>query len=227
MQFQVNISISDRGLQEIYSSGKSVALVQGTQDTPIIWLIFQPFQANQVIWSGLYSIYATGTALTPGNVVFMNSITDGPAQLGRLYNFQNGIFTATQGTAEGYSVANLTSSPDVLNFGLAQAANVNGVSVLSPLIATPVHFNQMASFTPSSAFSIFLTSYSNNGVIASQVPGNALQIRLEQGQTRVNVGFDDGSMSFTQLSVGTPLLSGAADDHPKISLDFARSLTAG
>jgi hypothetical protein len=217
MQYQVNINIDNAGLQAIYAAGQSVTFVKSvvsnpvaTGNLPIAWLTFQPFQSNQVIWIENYSIYASTTIVQSGAVINMTSVTAGSAQLGWLYAFQNGIFTGQSGSGSTFNVSDQVSAPSPLQFGLAQTANVNGVSVTAPLNAVPVLYNQQATFTPQEQISIFLSSYQNNGVVISQVAGNALNVTLSSQNPIANVGFNDATNSF--------YLQSAA---PRINLEFA------
>jgi hypothetical protein len=225
MQYQVNLSIDNAGLQSIYAAGQSVTFVKSVVSNPvaggnlpIAWLTFQPFQSNQVIWIENYSLYASTTMLQSGATINMTSTTMGPAQLGWLYSFQNGIFTGQSGSGSTFNTANQANSPSILNFGLAQTANVNGVSVTAPLNAVPVLYNQQATFTPLEQISIFLSSYQNNGVVISQVAGNALNVTLSSQNPTANVGFNDATNSF--------YLQSSLSATPRIALDFATLVSA-
>ena len=228
MQYQINIKISPAGLQQIYAANQLVTLAKTSSDIPggfpLVWLTFQPFQLNQIVWNEDYSLYVTGTPLTLGSVITINSLTNGPAQLGWLYAFKSGFFQGQEGQGVNYSAANQTSSTNPLGFGLAQSANVNGVSVLSPVNAVSLPVNQQVAFTPQEKVSIFLSS-SGNGTIIDSLPGNVLTVTLTPQNPVANAVYDDSAKSFKQVSENLAP-SGPAGEKPKIGLEFVRSLTA-
>jgi len=226
MQYQINISIDNAGLTAIYKAHQSVTLVKSVVSNPlnqgnlpIAWLTFQPFQQNSVIWQQEYNLYATTTALKAGATIKMTSITDPPAELGWIYTFSNAVFSGQQATGSTFNVTNQASTPANLNFGLAQVANVNGVPVNAPLNSVPILFNEAGSFTPVEQVSIFLSSYSNNGVVISQVAGDALTVTLSSQNSTANVGFDDSTNTF-YLMARKPL--DVPRETPRMGLEFAR-----
>lgn len=208
MQYQINISIDDAGLQKIYSAGQFVTLVKSVVSNPtspstlpVAWLSFQPLEENQITWIENYYLYATTTVLQSGATIVMTSQTQAPAQLGWIYDFAQGQFSSTQEPGNTFNVSNQMQSGS-FNFGLAQQATVNNVSTFAPLNAVPVLYNQQASFTPQENISIFLSSFSNNGTVISQVSGNALTVTLTSQQPSANVGFNDSNNTFYQITSG-------------------------
>jgi hypothetical protein len=228
LQYQINIRISPSGLQQIYAAGQSVSLARTPSTAPngfpIVWLTFQPFELNQVIWNEDYSIYATGTPLTPGSVITMNSQTEGAAQPGWSYLFRNGIFEGQRGAGSSYSTSNQMNSTNPLAFGLAQAANVNGVNVLAPVNGVPLPVHEEAKFTPVETVSIFLSS-AGNGTIINSLPNNVLTIHLTAENPIANVTYDDSTDSFKLVS-NNLAPAAPAGETPKIGVEFARSHTA-
>jgi hypothetical protein len=208
MQYQINIAIDGAGLRKIYGVHQSVALVKKIdgfvaaveQDdsfdlSSVVWLSFRPLQENQLVWVENYDLYATTTALTLGAAIAISAKTNAPVQPGMLYTFKQGQFYPGTGSGSAYNVANQMAAGN-FSFGLAQQAIINGVSTLAPLNASPVLYNQQASFTPEETISIFLASCSANGTYIGQIDGSALTITLSSQNPRVDLGFDDSTNSF-------------------------------
>jgi len=220
MQYQINISIDDAGLQSIYAANQYVTLVKSIvsnplPNLPIAWLAFQPLEGNQVVWIENYYLYATTSVLQSGATITMTSQTGSAAQLGWIYTFQQGIFTGAQGSGSTFNVSDEMQGS--FSFGLAQAATVNNVSTIAPLNAVPVLYNEQASFTPQETISVFLSSYSNNGTVISQVASNALVVTLSSQSPTANLGFNDSTNTFYPITPaaafarrGRTLLSGRA-----------------
>lgn len=202
MNYQINISIDNAGLNTIYGNGLYVTLVKSVVqqpvsqgNLPIAWVAFQPLQQNQISWQEQYSMYATTTALQAGATIVMTSQTTQPIQTGWTYTFAQGQFQGTSGGSQ--STFNLSNQQQgSFSFGLSQTAVVNNVQVTAPLNAVPVAFNMNATFTPLETISLFLASYSNNGSVISQVASNALVITLSSQNPVANVGFNDQSNTF-------------------------------
>ncbi|HJQ36261.1 MAG TPA: hypothetical protein VKB93_03890 [Thermoanaerobaculia bacterium] len=203
--YQLNINIDSQGLQNIYSAAQYVTISQGSGSNAIAWITFQPFQANQVSWVEQYYLYASTTVLQPGASIFMMSQTDGPAQFGYIYTLQQGMFTAAPGGANALNAANAQQNGVVL--GVAQAATVNGVSIFSPTLGVSTLLNQEATFTPANVVNIFLSSYSNNGVVLPEIPSNALRVALTSQEPVANIGFNDATSSFYLVNQSAAFLS--------------------
>ncbi|HYO91489.1 MAG TPA: hypothetical protein VEQ40_07630, partial [Pyrinomonadaceae bacterium] len=112
-----------------------------------------------------------------------------------------GMFTGASGTGTSFNVFNNTSAGS-FNFGLAQQATVNNVKTIAPLNAAPVPYNLTGHFTPREIVSIFLSSYSDNGTVVSQVSGNALAVTLSSAAPSANVGFNDATNTFFLMRPG-------------------------
>jgi hypothetical protein len=203
MNYQLNIAIDQPGLNAIYGAGQSVTIVQAvnssplsTGNLPVAWLAFQPWLSNNISWTTNYYIYASNTSMQSGAVLNLMAQTSTPVQPGWLYTLQQGSFTGSSGTGSTFNAENQQQTGTITQFGLAQYANVNGVSTFSPLNATPVLFNQEASFTPIVTLSVFLSSYSNNGVVISQVASNACVLQLTSQDPVGNIGFNDSTNEF-------------------------------
>lgn len=202
MQYGLNISIDDAGLQAIYGAGQNVTLVKNsvanplaTGNLPVAWVSFDPLQTNTVTWIENYYLYATTTLSQPGLTIKMLSQTTGPAQTGVYYTFGYGQFSAVPGSNNTFNLFNNTMTT-TFNFGLAQQATVNGQSVLSPLNIQPVLYNCEATFTPLETVSIFLSSTANNGVVLSQVAGNSLIVTLSSQSLTADIGFNNINNTF-------------------------------
>ena len=104
----------------------------------------------------------------------------------------------------GIAVANQQTPTAMYEFGLAQQALVNGVSLIAPINALPLLFNEEATFMPTETVSIFLSSYAGNGVPLAGVPTNALTIELTPQTPVASVGFNDATNAFYLVSLEPP-----------------------
>ena len=200
MQYQINIKFSPVGLNQLHAAGEWVTIAKQLPNEggfPIAWLTFRPLQSNQVTWHDNYSIYTTATPLVPGAVLSMSSQT-GTAQPGWLYSFQSGVFEGKAGTGNAYSALNLAASPYSSVFGLAQTANINGVSVSAPVNAAQVSANQESSFTPGEAVAIFLSMVRNPGTVMDGGFANALTLNLTPQHPMASVVYDELANAFRQ-----------------------------
>ena len=224
MQYQLSIDIDSKGLSAIYAAGQTVTLVKSVTSNPVAsgnlpvaWLAFSPLQTNIVTWIENYSIYASTTQLQSGATIMMTSVTPSSVQPGWTYTLQNGSFTgASGGGASTFNALNQMNTYP-FNFGLAQQAYVNNVQTTAPLNAVPVLYTQTASFTPIETISVFLSSYTNNGVVISQVAGNALTVQLTSQSPSATIGFNDATNQF-YLNNPSPTMFGAEDFAKRLTL---------
>ncbi|MBV8299074.1 MAG: hypothetical protein JO083_05980 [Candidatus Eremiobacteraeota bacterium] len=223
MQYQLTIDIDPQGVQNIYNSGQTITIVKSVNSSPlqsgnlpVAWIAFQPLETNVVTWEENYSIYATTTQLQSGATIQMSSTTSGSVQQGWLYTLAGGIFTGTTGGGATTFNAGNAMSQHPFSFGLAQQTFINNVATTAPLNAIPVLYNESVSFTPLETISLFLSSYSNNGVVISQVAGNALVVTLSSQTPSAAIGFNDATNSFFQQSTAKLL----------DAYDFAKRLSA-
>jgi len=213
MQYQLTIDIDSTGLTNIYNAGQYVTLVKSVGSTTsaansVAWVTFEPYQTNIVTWVENYYMYATTQSLQSGATIVMTSQTSSAVQTGWTYTFEQGQFTGATGGASG-SFNGENQQANGVNFGLAQQANINGSISYAPLNAVPVNFNQNVSFTPMETVSIYLSSYSNNGVVISSVAGNALAVTLTSANPNALIGFNDTNNTFYLESVSAAALSHA------------------
>jgi len=201
--YQLSIDIDQAGLSAIYTSGQRVTLVKSvtsfpgsTGNLPVAWISFNPMEGNLITWTENYSVYATTTQIAGGAQIVMSSST--PAQEGIMYALENGAFSNIAGGAPSvYNVKNMME-PGNFNFGLAQDVEINGVPVSAPVSASPVLYNETATFTPIETISVFLTSYTNNGVVITQVASNACTIILTSQNPTASLTFQDSTNTFIQ-----------------------------
>lgn len=209
--YGLTIAIDDKSLEKIYGTNQSVTLVKRVgssagRGSDVAWVTFKPFEKNAVTWVENYHIYATSTLLQDGAKIDLTSRTASPVQDGWMYRFEHGKFADTPGGKAGsFHVDN--QQDDNINFGLAQAATVNNMTVFAPLNAVPVNRNQTASFTPIETVSIYLSSYQDNGVVISAVAGDALAVELTSENPTAAIGFNPLNNTFFIAGKNTPLPS--------------------
>jgi len=213
MTFSLTITLDSTAVSNINGAGQTVTLAQSvtsiaqtgdarrspqpsTIQTPLAWLTFSPLESNTVSWSGQLQLYATTTPLDPGAVVAINSQTSatGGIQLGSVYTFANGAFTAATGSGDAYVAANRSGS--TFGFGLLAAATVNGSSATGPLDALTMLNDQNGFFYTPTAVFVFLSSASQNGTVLPTMPSGALQLDLSSGSLDAQVCFNDTTNQF-------------------------------
>src|SRR5262249_47735203 len=154
-----------QALERIIAAGQSITVVNpassyvagplksaAVQPT-VAWLVFSPYQMNQINFSQQLSVYATVTVPAPPAVIMMNS--KAKAAPGTGYKFTNGYFQGDAGSGNSYTVNNQMDGYN-LYFGLAQSAEINGKQATSPLNAIAVLQGQQAMLKPLGQISIFL-----------------------------------------------------------------------
>jgi len=211
VQYQLNINIDSASVSAVNKVDQQVTIVKSVTPSlsggnlPVAWLTFTPLMFNTVTWVENYNLYSTTQQLQAGATISMTSIADGTIQPGWLYTFANGVFNGANGTGSTFNIQNSDNSYP-LSFGLAQQATVNGQSAYAPLNCVPVLYNQQVSFTPIETLSIFLSNYTDNGVVISQVAGNALVVELTSQQPTATIGFNGTNNTF-YLAGTAPALS--------------------
>lgn len=201
--YQLNFDIKEEDLNKINGASQCLTIVKSANGSnfanqhPVAWLAFPPMGTDLVSWTEKYYMYATHTLIESGAIIQMSSMTKQPLEEGSLYTFtKNNVFVSSSNGAQG--VFDLSNQAQDMTFGLAQKAVVNQVSTSAPLNAIDVLFNEQASFEPEETLSIFLSSYSNNGCVISQVASNALVVTLTSVNPVANIGFDGTNNVFVQ-----------------------------
>jgi hypothetical protein len=214
VECQLNISISATDLNMIYQSGQSITICKKfikpyisakravappattSNDGPYLtWLALQPLQENKILWTSDYAVYATATAISAGNVIAVNA--SAPAQIGLLYSFANGHFSASASVemAQYYNIENAQTTS--MNFGLAQSATANGTTInTAPINCVNILYNQQGNFQTSETVFIFLSNTDQNGSFIPRIPTTALQVIFNAQTTSANVGFNGSTNSF-------------------------------
>ncbi|HYI11357.1 MAG TPA: hypothetical protein VEK57_20040 [Thermoanaerobaculia bacterium] len=200
MQYQLEISIDQKGLQQIYADALLVTIVRKvTSDPPatatVAWVAFAPFMANQVAWGEDYYLYAARRAA--GEVIITIAQSQEPVRSGVLYQYAQGIFTAGRPVLFGtYDVENDDAE---MAFGLMQVAVVNGTALPGRLNRTDLVAAQHAVFVPSETLSIFLAPATATASVIGGVPANALTVQFTSAQWRAEVTYDAEMGQFGML----------------------------
>jgi hypothetical protein len=210
---QIQIVFDATAVQRINAAGQAVTLVQGVSSyvsgasvqPAVAWVVFQPFEMNQIQWASEFLVYATVTAPQPGAVVMLNSITRAAA--GWTYTFEDGQFNGADGQGVAYNVVNQMSGYEMY-FGLAQMVEVNGQEATCPLDAVPVLLGQEGTFQPTGEFSIFLSTAARNGTVVPDIPASALTFAVAPNQP-IAVGFNDATNTFYIVSAESRNAAGA------------------
>jgi len=203
--YQLNIKFDVAGLEAMAAAGQSVTMVkQSSGGKSMAWISFAPQMDNVITWTDQYSVYSSTINAQSGAVIVTTSIANAIGgssyTLNRAGYFDPGIPNSV-GTAQFQIVnndPNLTiGGIPMVTAGLVQAATINGNSVSAPICAASVLFNQTALFTPFEMITVYTSSYSNNGIIISQVAGNALTVQYTTNQT-ASITYNDQQNQFIQ-----------------------------
>jgi hypothetical protein len=87
------------------------------------------------------------------------------------------------------------NSIPMVTAGLMQGATVNGMSVTAPMCAVGILYNQSGLFTPIETIQVFTSSYSNNGMVISDVDGSALAVTYTTNTT-ASIKYNDQQNTF-------------------------------
>ena len=187
--YTLNIAFDQAGLQALSQAGQSVTIAkQSAGGLQTAWITFQPQLTNIVTWTEQYSVYASTTNAQAGAQIITSS--QATAIAGSSYNLNTaGYFDpGVSGAVGPNNVAMVTG-------GLVQGATVNGSALSAPICAVGILFNQQAIFTPIETIQIYTSSYSNNGIVISQVAGNALTVTYTTNST-ASVAYNDQNNQF-------------------------------
>ncbi|HEX8705402.1 MAG TPA: hypothetical protein VF815_41600 [Myxococcaceae bacterium] len=207
--YQLNFTIDAGGVAAINGASQYITIVKQlnpltstSAGPPVAWLTFPAAQMITVQWEENYFLYATNAQLQAGATIVSTASTPDAALAQAEYTFSSdlvfGLPQISPNIPAGTFEVNNQVGNNTWQFGLAQKATINGSKIPSPvpLNIVPVLNNETATFTPEETVSIFLQSYSNNGVVLTQVAGNALQVMLSGTNPSVNIDFDDVNNTF-------------------------------
>jgi len=196
--YQLNIAFDQKGLAALAAAGQSVTIVkQSSGGKSTAWISFTPQMQNTITWTEQYSVYSSTTNAQSGAVIVTSSVAT--AAGGSSYTLNNaGYFDPGVSGSVGatqYQVVNndpnlVIGSTAMVTAGLAQVATVNGQAITSPICAAGILFNQTGLFTPIETVLVYTSSYSNNGIVISQVAGNALTVQYTTNQT-ASIAYND------------------------------------
>ncbi|MCJ8507385.1 hypothetical protein MUU53_05590 [Rhizobium lemnae] len=201
--YTLNIAFDQAGLQALSQAGQSVTIAkQSAGGLQTAWITFQPQLNNIVTWTEQYSVYASTTNAQAGAQIITSS--QATAIGGSSYNlntagyFDPGVPNVVASTQ--YEINNGDPNLKINNVamvtgGLVQGATVNGAALSAPICAVGILFNQQAIFTPIETIQIYTSSYSNNGIVISQVAGNALTVTYTTNST-ASVAYNDQNNQF-------------------------------
>lgn len=201
--YELNITFDAAGLSALSASGQSVTIVkQSAGGKPTAWITFTPQMANSISWTEQYSVYSSTTNAQSGAVIVTSS--EATAIAGSSYTLNtSGYFNPGASGVVGptqYQIVNndpslIISGTAMVTAGLVQGASVNGTTVSAPICAAGVLYNQTALFTPIETIQVFTSSYSNNGIVISQVSGNALTVQYTTNTT-AGITYNDQQNQF-------------------------------
>jgi hypothetical protein len=204
--YTLNINIDPQDVATIYDTTQRITLVKQSasdrQALTVAWLALEAANHTTVEWKEAYALYTCTEEVEEGAKITQSTSQD-PAQDNKAYLFKdNRLVLDNLGSAPGvnkYRVKNDPSETEYI-FGLAQSAAVNGgVSESQPLNAVKVLHGQTATFTPIEKIFVFLSGTQNNGVIISEVDGDALVVDFTQTPS-ATINYNPSNAQFTLAS---------------------------
>lgn len=206
--YTLGLQFEDKGLKALSQTGQKVTIIKqkpGGAANSTAWITFTPQEENIITWKEKYSVFASTTNIQSGAVITTTSHTNAVGGSEYVFNnsgfFNPGIPGRTLLT--NYQIQNRDPNLKVQNTamvtaGLLQGASINGNRVESPMCATAIMYNQLATFTPIEKIQIFTSSYSNNGIVISSVVGSALTVDYTTN-LEAHVQYNDQSNSFVPV----------------------------
>ncbi len=203
--YNLNFTIDAAGVAAITGANQYITIVKQVNSscsasTVVAWLAFPAALMIPVSWQETYFLYATNQQAQVGVQLLAISMTTAPAIATLEYPFNSyQLFGApSSGEPAGTFAVNNQVGNDNWQFGLAQYALVGTAPTPAaiPLNILPVLNSGTATFVPEETVSIFLQSFSGNGVVITNVPDNALSVALSAGTPSANIGFDDSQSTF-------------------------------
>lgn len=205
--YELDLTFDQAGLDALAASGQRVTIVkQSTGGKQTAWITFTPQLANAVTWTEQYSVYSSTTNAQSGAKIVTSS--EATAIGGSSYNLNtSGYFDPGVSGAVGptqYQIFNgdpnlMIATTAMVTAGLVQGASVNGTTVSSPMCAAGVLYNQTALFTPIETIMVYTSSYSDNGIVISQVAGNALTVQYTTNN-KASIAYNDQNNQFIMAS---------------------------
>ncbi|HWU62053.1 MAG TPA: hypothetical protein VN112_08535 [Ensifer sp.] len=201
--YELDITFDEKGLAALSLADQSVTIVkQSSGGKPTAWISFTPQMNNIITWTEEYSVYSSTTNAQSGAVIITSSYASAIAGSSYTLNtsgyFDKGVPGFIDPTQ--YEIINkdpkLTiSEAAMVTAGLVQGATINGSTVSAPICAAGVLYNQKALFTPIETIQVYTSSYSNNGIVISQVAGNALTVQYTTNP-KASISYDDQQNQF-------------------------------
>ena len=205
--YELDIGFDKAGLDALSASGQSVTIVkQSTGGKPTAWISFTPQLSNTVTWTETYSVYSSTTNVQSGAVIQTSSTANAIAGSSYTINTSGYFDPGVSGAAGPTQYQIINGDPDLMigttamvTAGLLQGATVNGGAIAAPMCAASVLYNQTALFTPIETIMVYTSSYSDNGIVISQVAGNALTVEYSTNTT-AGIAYNDQNNQFIMAS---------------------------
>ncbi|MGD0152697.1 MAG: hypothetical protein ABSC17_02885 [Thermacetogeniaceae bacterium] len=177
----LNVLFDPSDLQELRIVGEKVTLIKSTSSgSNLAWVVFDPFEQNEIDWTEGYYVYASKSEIQSGALI--KKVSFKQANSGESYAFRNSIFeTGLPGDTgiNSYKVYNLNAPPERLIFGLAQDVKVNGKKYdVNPINADPVLYSHSDVITPIERVSIFMERKIYSSMVLSDIKGTSLEVDL-------------------------------------------------
>ena len=201
MDYQINITFDEAGLEQIYQTGSSVVLVKSVNTSPasatmpIAWIASrQPLMNNAIAREEGYALYATSGQIMPGMMI--EAAVEAPANTGSAYTFDASSQFAATGSSSVGTIALTNASSEFTSFGLVQYATVNGMSMSGPTNVSTLPSYMNATYTPTETVALFIYQVARSGQVFSSIPGNALVVTLSSANPTANVTYNSSTNMF-------------------------------
>jgi hypothetical protein len=200
-KYTLNTSFTQETLRVMRATGANVVVAKSSDaPTPpnVAWVVFHPFENNQLEWEEEYGIYASNTDLVNGALITKMSQSEFPAQDGKIYEFTpNGFFgpPSPGGVPGSFTSINAYKDPYTgkayLTFGLFQDADINGARAKAlPVSAAVVPYAQKVTMTPCTTIYLWLQSQVQSGSVLTTVSSPMTKVRFDGSITELSLAYD-------------------------------------
>jgi hypothetical protein len=199
MDFTLNLLIDTEDLRTIRDAGENVLIakpVNGSEPN-VVWLDFDPFEANEVQWSEEYGIYVSNAQVQQGANISKLSETGVGLSAETFYALESDATfhgpTGDSAPAGSFGADNQmpSSSYRALTFGLTQSAIVQGNQInLKPINAQSVPAMQQATFTPLTTIFVWLDALVVSETVITNVSSPMTRVTFGGQVTEQTLRYD-------------------------------------
>ncbi|MDH6457795.1 hypothetical protein M2102_001424 [Fusobacterium sp. PH5-7] len=204
--YKLNIKMDKEDLVLLNSADSKVVLAKENLENfgnsndftdEIVWVAFQPWEINSIIWESKYSVYISETKKKSGAVIEKASWEEAEPKT-KIYSFNDGYFIEEQFSGEAhptaYYIKNNYYKPET--FGLAQSVKVGEkLYEANPINAMTILNNEKVYFIPTEKIKVFIAARAENGKVISVAQSQALLLDFTE-KPEITITYDRSTSKF-------------------------------